>query len=78
MTKDVMRKVLERAQELRREKGRWADKIKRFVWMALKDNPASAKAALKTGFKEQPSSQADSRKFTMSRREAERMTQEDK
>lgn len=78
MTKDVMRKVLERAQELRREKGRRADKIKRFVWMALKDNAASAKAALKTGFKEQPSSQADSRKFTMSRREAERMTQEDK
>ena len=78
MTKDVMRKVLERAQELRREKGRRADKIKRFVWMALKDNAASAKAALKAGFKEQPSSQADSRKFTMSRREAERMTQEGK
>lgn len=78
MTKDVMRKVLERAQELRKEKGRRADKIKRFVWMALKDNAASAKAALKTGFKEQPSSQADSRKFTMSRREAERMTQEGK
>ena len=72
MTKDVMRKVLERAKELRAEKGIRADKIKRFVWMVLKENDASARAAINSGFKEVPYRDGAQRKFIMSRRDAEK------
>lgn len=76
MTKDVMRKVLERAKELRAEKGIRADKIKRFVWMVLKENEASARAAINSGFKEVPYRDGKQRKFIMSRRDAEKSASE--
>ena len=72
MANDAMLKVIARARELAAERGKRADRLRRFVWRLHVGNEASARAAANAGFTEQSFGRPHSyRQFVMPRSTAE-------
>ena len=77
MTRDAMRKVIDRVKKIRQENGANSDYLRRFVWRLHNGNNASARAAESAGFKEQKFDKPHSfRQFVLMRKDFDKTTKE--